>query len=125
MYKDGIKKFIYIDQNLKYQFLHFYKINARISKSELNNASSVLKQNIPHILVLGIRKHCIILGNQLDYNFKYVQFLNRNVFKLSIDCIAQIVLNHLRNNKMPIFHSNMQNESLSMFFFFFQSSFAF
>lgn len=95
--------FMFEHEILNYTNLYIYKINLRVTKNEIEGELLNIKQNNDRILLLGVKKHLLIAGQELDTHFCYRMFIKSSFMKVSIVAAASIALNHIRYNRLPIF----------------------
>ena len=62
MYLKTMRSFTFEHKYLDYSTVYMYKIDSRLTKIEIEEAMSNVKGNYNHILVLGIKKHLLIVG---------------------------------------------------------------
>ena len=107
-------EFMFKHEYLNYSTVCVYKISLRISKPEITNVLSKTKGFDGCIVVLGIKKHLLIVIDELSNDTVHRLFIKSSFLRVCIHSDACIALNHLRYNRMPVF-SNFNKIAFAKF----------
>ena len=113
MYMKTLEKFTNSTKTFNYAVLYVHEVDGGFSKHEIEITLSEI-DFIKFILILGWKKHLLLLPNPLNDSFKYF-VLTDGSKEITLHTAAILMLNHMRQNRMPMLY-NFSKEYFNKFF---------